>query len=114
MSSGHISNSELALRIGEVLHYLWDPIGVRGTVTARDEYDMYVPQVIAQMLRDESPSRFADLLNRIEDELMGLMPNRARAEQAASVAFDWLEALGRENHSSQHLVPPNSPPATPA
>ena len=38
-------HQELYGRVGEVLHYLWDPIGVSGVPQARDEYDSYVPQV---------------------------------------------------------------------
>ncbi len=37
---------ELTSRISEVLHYTWDPIGVRGDPHARDEYDSYVPDVL--------------------------------------------------------------------
>jgi hypothetical protein len=36
---------ELLTRVNEVLHYIWDPIGVRGEPNARDEYDSYVPEV---------------------------------------------------------------------
>ena len=35
--------------IGEILHYVWDPIGIAGVPQARDEYDSYVAQVKAQL-----------------------------------------------------------------
>jgi hypothetical protein len=34
---------ELYRRTDEVLHYIWDPIGVAGVPEARDEYDSYLP-----------------------------------------------------------------------
>ena len=37
---------EFNRRSDEVLHYLWDPIGVAGTVMARDEYTGYVPRLM--------------------------------------------------------------------
>jgi hypothetical protein len=41
---------DLLTRINEVLHYIWDPIAVRGEPNARDEYDSYVPPVRAEIL----------------------------------------------------------------
>jgi len=35
--------NELRQRTDEVLHYLWDPIGVAGAPGARDEYWSYLP-----------------------------------------------------------------------
>lgn len=46
-----INAHEVAHRIGEILHYLWDPIGVRGIPEARDEYDSYVAHVGALLER---------------------------------------------------------------
>ena len=34
-------DEELYRRVDEVLHYLWDPIGVAGIPEARDEYYGY-------------------------------------------------------------------------
>jgi hypothetical protein len=36
---------EFNRRADEVLHYLWDPIGVAGEVMACDEYMGYVPKL---------------------------------------------------------------------
>ena len=40
------SLDELHRRTDEVLHYIWDPIGVSGVPTARDEYSGYVPRLV--------------------------------------------------------------------
>ena len=36
---------ELYKRVDEVLHYLWDPIGVAEEPWARDEYYSYLPKM---------------------------------------------------------------------
>jgi hypothetical protein len=38
--------------VGEVMHYIWDPIGVAGVPQARDEYYSYVPQVFGLLIKD--------------------------------------------------------------
>ena len=38
-------DEELYRRVDEVLHYIWDPIGVAGAPMARDEYYAYLPQI---------------------------------------------------------------------
>jgi hypothetical protein len=37
-------DKELYRRIDEVVHYLWDPIGVSDVPEARDEYHSYLPE----------------------------------------------------------------------
>ena len=36
---------ELYKRCDEVLHYVWDPIGISDVPEARDEYESYLPTV---------------------------------------------------------------------
>jgi hypothetical protein len=38
-------DQELFKRVDEVLHYFWDPIGVKKVPQARDEYVGYVPKI---------------------------------------------------------------------
>jgi hypothetical protein len=42
------NEKELQARISEILHYVWDPIGVAGNPHARDEYDGYIGAVWEQ------------------------------------------------------------------
>lgn len=100
MNSAQRNVSELSSRIGEVLHYLWDPIGITGVVMARDEYDMYIPLALARLQDSPSAELLADLLTQIEDQRMGLTPNREKAMQAAVVAADWFERLGTFRHDA--------------
>ncbi|MBX3323705.1 MAG: hypothetical protein KF757_12005 [Phycisphaeraceae bacterium] len=87
---------ELYKRCGEVLHYIWDPIGVAGVPGARDEYDSYVPQLF-KLLRDGAgESWIVDYLCRIENDMMGMSLNRAGAKNAAAVLLEWREWLAGE------------------
>jgi hypothetical protein len=56
-------DQELLRIIGEVLHYIWDPIGVAGVPQARDEYDGYVGPVFT-LLR--SGASDADVSEHLE------------------------------------------------
>lgn len=49
----HLSKNknELYSRIDEVLHYVWDPIGISGVPEARDEYHSYLPVVFGKVKR---------------------------------------------------------------
>lgn len=85
--------SELTRRIGEVLHYIWDPIGVSCIVEARDEYDMYVPQVVGLLNSKATSKEVAAFLTRIETERMGLMSDPERADRAAALACQWFNDL---------------------
>ena len=40
---------ELYRATDEVLHYIWDPIGVSDAPNARDEYSSYLPQVFKML-----------------------------------------------------------------
>jgi hypothetical protein len=87
---------EMALyrRCDEILHYLWDPIGVRGAAGARDEYEGYLPQVFALVMADQpDPNAIADHLVAIESDRMSLSPRRTKAEEIAGTllaAKKWI------------------------
>jgi hypothetical protein len=86
-----LSAKEMALyrRCDEILHYLWDPIGVGGAAGARDEYNGYLPRVFALVMAD-SPDRpaIADYLVSVERDGMSLSPRRAKAEEIAGRLVD--------------------------
>jgi hypothetical protein len=88
---------ELYQRTDEVLHYVWDPIGISGTPQARDEYDGYLPQVFAMLLEGKSSEAISTYLVKVETERMGLTPSTEKAKQVAEVLLEWLESL-RHNY----------------
>lgn len=70
---GH--EATLHKRCDEVLHYLWDPIGVAGAPGARDEYESYVPQVVKLLHDGAEEEQISGYLVRVEGGRMGLSPD---------------------------------------
>ena len=91
---------ELYQRTDEVMHYVWDPIGVAGEPMARDEYDSYLPLVFAMLLESNGEQAISAYLIKIERECMGLTPSKVNADRVASILFDWYETL-REKYAEQ-------------
>ena len=62
-----LSPPDLALyrAVDEVLHYIWDPIGVSGVPEARDEYQGYLPQVFKLVRERQSEETIANYLGTI-------------------------------------------------
>jgi hypothetical protein len=77
----------------EILHYMWDPIGVAGIAQAKDEYHSYLPQVFQLVLKNESKEKIASHLVDIEEKSMGLTPNKAAALEIAEVLLNAKEAI---------------------
>jgi hypothetical protein len=90
---------ELYQRTDEVMHYVWDPIGVNGIPQARDEYDSYLPQVFSMLIERKSEDEIAAYLTGIESKRMGLAPRPEKASQVASILINWCETL-REKYES--------------
>ena len=68
-----------------VLHWAWDPIGVRGAPGALDEYDNYALPVLEMLERSALDQEIADYLSFIEQEWIGLQPNRDRNMDVAAM-----------------------------
>ena len=79
--------------VGEVLHYIWDPIGVSGVPQARDEYDGYVGPVFTLVHSGAVVSDISVHLQRIASERMGLPGRQERSDAAATVLIDWRNFL---------------------
>jgi hypothetical protein len=84
---------ELWNRCDEVLHYVWDPIGVCTAPSARDEYSSYVPQVFALVDKDAPASKIADLLVDIENNRIGLGAGRKGALKVAELLLEYRKHI---------------------
>ena len=82
--------------IRDVLMREWDPIGVADIPEASDEYDSYINQIHALLVRREPPYKMFDFLWWVETEHMGLAGNRRRTEQVADRLLRLPAALGRD------------------
>ena len=80
-------------RTDEVLHYVWDPIGVATVPTARDEYSGYALRVLGMLLESVEIQPLAAFLLEIEGESMGLTPKPEHAELVAELLVGWKRAL---------------------
>ncbi|GGN43345.1 hypothetical protein GCM10011349_07320 [Novosphingobium indicum] len=61
-----------------VLHWAWDPIGVRGIEGATDEYDMYAPNVLEMLKANATGEQIADYLTGAVRDRMELPPKPDR------------------------------------
>jgi hypothetical protein len=87
---------ELYRRCDEVLHYIWDPIGVAGHPGARDEYWDYFPHMFQMLLDGEPRNKLVEYLHAVETEAMCLSGSRPGAEEAVGFLFEWKEWLARK------------------
>jgi hypothetical protein len=87
---------ELFSRVDEVIHYVWDPIGVAQEPWARDEYNSYLSQIF-EMTRDTVGVEYiATLLNEIATERMGLNPNMQHCLIVAGLLREWKSRLDKK------------------
>jgi len=86
-------DAELHQRIDEILHYLWDPIGVAHVPDARDEYANYVPKVFSLLKSDAKENDIAGYLSEITAERMGHSENIAGDHSIAALLLAWKDKL---------------------
>jgi len=84
-------DQELIRIIGEVLHYIWDPIGVSGIPQARDEYDGYVGPLFTLVRSGAPDSDISAHLENIATERMGLSSRKERSDEVAAILTDWRD-----------------------
>jgi len=88
----------LGRAVSEVLHYIWDPIEIAGLPQARDEYETYVPAVLAMLLSGASETEISLYLQKLAEERMGLSKVSERANDAALTLVEWRSHLS-ESHA---------------
>ena len=84
---------ELYRRCDEVLHYVWDPIGISASAEARDEYTSYLPGVFRLLISGVGEDELAEHLSTIARDRMGLGGSDGRARSAAALLVDWRGKL---------------------
>jgi hypothetical protein len=89
-------HKELYQRVDEVLHYLWDPIGVSDVPEALDEYHSYLPHVFSLLIRRVSAQEIADFLDHTATQTMGLSDTeqgRERSKQVVGILEKWRAVI---------------------
>ncbi len=80
-------------RVDEVLHYLWDPIGVSHAPGASDEYYSYLPQVFALLQQGHNEKVIAEYLGQVTSLSMGMDKNDVHDLEIARILLDWKESI---------------------
>lgn len=80
-------DAKLYQRIDEVVHYLWDPIGISDSPGARDEYHSYLTGIYGNVKADDLDGLLEYM--RWVTEHMGLQFDKTAANKAADVMFSW-------------------------
>jgi len=91
------SEKELYRRTDEVLHFLWDPIGISGVPEARDEYHGYLPQVFTLLKNNRSEIEIAKYLSNIQSAQMGLPMDVDRHLEIARTLIEWKKLIDEKN-----------------
>lgn len=89
-------HKELYQRVDEVLHYLWDPIGVSDVPEARDEYHSYLPHVFSLLVRRATTQEIVDFLDDTATQTMGLANTergRECSKEVVSILENWRDVI---------------------
>ncbi|MDH5543944.1 MAG: hypothetical protein OEZ43_00030 [Gammaproteobacteria bacterium] len=81
-------DAELFRRVEEIVHYVWDPIGVRGIPEARDEYYSYMTAIYGRV-KSGNIEDIVEYLRWAESENMGLSFEKERAFDVANLMLRW-------------------------
>ena len=84
---------EIYRRVDEILHYVWDPIGVAEIPLARDEYHSYVPKVFELLISGAKYHEISGYLVKLESSSMGMQPSIGKATDVAKLLVETKEAL---------------------
>lgn len=79
--------------VDEVLHYIWDPIGVAGMPNARDEYQGYLPEAFRLVMAGKDEQVIAVYLGSVVTGRMGLAGQPKRDLDAARALIEWRKAV---------------------
>jgi len=72
-------------RVDEVLHYLWDPIGVAKVPEARDEYYSYLPHVFSLLIHNAKSEEIVGFLVKTATETIGLSGGQHVRQNATEI-----------------------------
>ena len=81
-------DAELYRRIDEVVHYIWDPIGVSNIPEARDEYHAYLTAIYGRV-QAGGLDDVVEYLKWAATENMGLPFEKEKATEAAETMLAW-------------------------
>ncbi len=90
------ADSELYRRIDEVVHYIWDPIGISETPEARDEYQGYLTAIYGRVKAGDMDA-IVEYMKWVAGDQMGMSFDETTARQAAAVMLEWKRVIDSRN-----------------
>jgi hypothetical protein len=61
----------------------WDPIGISDEPLAADEYDSYIPKIMALLRKGTTVEELMDYLDEVATHRMGFTPQREKGREPA-------------------------------
>jgi len=80
------TETPLVERVRSVLLSDWDPAGIGSNANLRDEYDEFIPRVVAAIKRGADTSELTALLRAFEAEMRAPIDDQARGRVAEALA----------------------------
>jgi hypothetical protein len=84
---------ELYKAVDQILFEEWDPIGVHGASSARDEYYAYLPRAY-QLAIENNTQGLLDYLFWVEKARMGLRGNQKNCERVVTLILEKKNEIG--------------------
>lgn len=100
-SRGYILDKDLHKRIDEILFYKWDPIRVSNSNWPRDEYTLYVNEVMELAVNSTTHQPLAEHLERLAAEVIGCPVSKGRTYKVAELIFSIVHG---EEYNPDHYV----------
>ena len=85
-------DAELYQRLDEVVHYIWDPIGISNFPDARTEYHSYLPEIYARVKVGKKEA-ILDYMEWVVCERMGMSFDKNSAGRAAEIMIQWKNKI---------------------
>ena len=85
-------DKELYRRVDEIVHFVWDPIGIAGNPYARDEYKSYLTAIFGRVKAGDIDA-IVEYMRWIAGDRMGLIFDEERARKAAERMLEWKEFI---------------------
>jgi hypothetical protein len=85
-------DKELYRRVDEIVHYVWDPIGISGSPHARNEYDSYLTAIFGRVKAGDIDA-IVEYMKWIAGDHMGLIFDEEKARKAAERMLEWKDFI---------------------
>lgn len=93
-----MKKADLHTRVAEVIHYIWDPIGISDVPEARDEYDAYLPKIMT-LLENGTPQQLEEYLMFVETDRMGMDKVEGANAKLVEILFAWKEYFSNRSEA---------------